>query len=349
MVETLWKLPMSFSVIALIFCFLTAFSITYFITPFLIERMKKRGITGIDLNKLSRPQVPEMGGISVFFGFAFGVLFALLFFGYFHKEELEISYLFAAFITVLIVGFIGVFDDLIGWKNGIRKWQHALLPVFAALPLMVVPQAIETSTIYIPFFGEVYVGALYSIALVPLAVTGASNAVNMLAGMNGLESGLGITVSLALLAAVFFLPGGTARYEAAILLVAMLGSLFAFLRFNWFPAKIFGGDSLTLMIGAVIASASIIGKVEWIGFLLFALYFVELALKSKHRMQSECFGIPQKDGTLKPRPQGGSITQWIMKMGKFTEPKVVKIIIGIQILVSLLVLYIAFFDSLKWF
>ena len=78
-----------------------------------------------------------------------------------------------------------------------------------------------------------------------------------------------------------------------ILGIAMIGALIGFLLFNWFPAKIFGGDSLTLMIGANLAVMSIIGNMETIGVIIMVLFFVEFLIKAKYKFQSECFGIPQ--------------------------------------------------------
>lgn len=324
--------------------FITAACIVNSLTPFLIERMKKRNITGTDLNKYNKPQVPEMGGISVFFGVFGGIFVAMIAIAYLDVHGFSLMFLFSATLTVLIVGFIGIFDDLIGWKNGIRKWQHALLPIIAALPLMVFTKTIPIETITLPIFGEISVGLIYPFVLVPLAVTGASNAINMLAGFNGLEAGLGSIIASTMLLGLFFLPDGQpGKIEAIILSASLLGALLAFLMFNWFPAKIFGGDSLTLMIGASIASVSIIAGLERFGVLLFAIYFVELAIKSKHKMQSECFGIPQKDGTLKPNPQGGSITHFIMRHGKFNEKQVVLIILGAQAIVSAIALSLIYF------
>ncbi len=330
--------------------FAVAAVMTLLFTPFLIKTMEKRKIVGKDMNKLSRPLVPEMGGIGVFFGISAGVMLALGVFrviSYFTGFSLDLPLLLAGMMTVLFVGFIGVFDDLIEWKNGIRKWQHALLPVFAALPMMVVIDYSFSKAIGLPFVGPVVVGTLYVLVLVPFAVTGASNAVNMLAGLNGLEAGLGAIISFSMLGALFMLPeGSSGKAEAIILMAATFGALFAFLKFNWVPAKIFGGDSLTLMTGASIAVVSIIAGIEKVGIMLFLLYFVELFLKGKHKMQTESFGIPQKDGTLLPDPRGGSFTHIIMGLGKFTEKKIVQIILGLQAAVSALVLGLFYLNIL---
>lgn len=312
----------------LVLAVIASFAVTYMIIPFFIFRMHFRKLTGKDMNKLQKPEIAEMGGIPVIFGFAFAIMAAIFCFTYLGFAELNLTALLAAFATVILIGFLGVVDDLIGWKKGIRQWQHALVPVFAALPLMALN--VGTTEMYIPFLGAFSFGIFYSLILVPVGVTGASNATNMLAGMNGLEAGLGIIISAsAMVIAVFY-----GAIESAIIMAAMLGALIAFLRFNWHPAKIFPGDSLTLMVGASLAAAAIIGNMEKIAILLMILFFIELGFKARHRFQSECFGIPQKDGTLKARPEGGSLTQWVMRRGRFTEKQVVLIILGMQVVVS---------------
>ncbi|MBN2067460.1 MAG: hypothetical protein JW744_03260 [Candidatus Diapherotrites archaeon] len=340
--------------LTLLVSFAVSFAVTNHFLPFLIERMKKRGITGIDVNKLNKAKVAEMGGVCVWLGFSAGIISAIFCFSYLNSIELNLTFLLAGFTTIAMVGFLGVIDDLIGWKNGIRQWQHALIPVFAALPLMAVKISnppiklpffgFVPETYAIPFFGVVSFGIIYSLVFVPVGVTGASNAANMLAGLNGLEAGLG-SIILATLAAISFNAG---QVEAALVAVAMLAALLAFLRFNWFPGKAFGGDSLTLMIGAGIATIVILGNIEKIGILLMALYFAELYLKGRFKMQREGFGIPQKDGTLAAPPgKASSITHIVMRAGKYTEKQVVAIILGAQALISVAVFSLSFF-GLFW-
>jgi UDP-N-acetylglucosamine--dolichyl-phosphate N-acetylglucosaminephosphotransferase len=305
-------------------------------------------MTGSDMNKHGKPAVAELGGIPVWLGFSFGIMLAIFFATYSHWININLTYILAGLATIITIGFLGAIDDLIGWKDGIRQWQHALIPLFAALPLMAIK--IGNPAIKIPFFGLVpseYLlpfgivsfGVIYSLFLVPIGVTGASNATNMLAGLNGLEAGLGAIMALTLL--IISLVYG--QPEAAIIAAAMLGALLAFLRYNWYPAKIFGGDSLTLMIGASIATIVILGNMEKLGVILMALFFVELVLKLRYKMQVESFGIPQKDGTLKsPVKKIGSLTHWIMNMGNFTEKQVVIRILAMQAIVSIVVLLVFF-------
>lgn len=306
--------------------------------PF-INRMHIQGITGKDMNKYARPKVAELGGAVVFLGFSFGVFTAIFIATYTQVLNVNLSILFAGFSTIAMIAFVGLIDDIIGWKKGIRQWQHALFPIIAALPLMAI-SAGET-TMVLPFIGSFNFGLLYPLVLIPIGITGASNAFNMLAGFNGLEAGQGILLT-GTLTIIALLSGQT---TAAILGVAMVGALIAFLVFNWFPAKIFGGDSLTLMTGANLAVMSIVGNMETVGIILIALFVIEFLIKARHKFQSECFGIPQKNGSLKANPKGGSITQWVLKFGngRFTEAKTVGVILFFQLIICFIAIGYFFF------
>ncbi|MEM4261456.1 MAG: glycosyl transferase family 4 [Candidatus Diapherotrites archaeon] len=314
--------------------------LTYIITPIMIRKMVRRGITGKDMNKYEKPEVAEMGGISVMLGFSFGIISAIFIITYLGLENVNLTILFAGFLTIFMTGFIGVVDDLIGWKKGIRQWQHALFPIFAALPLMAVRAG--TDYVVLPFFGPINLGIAYSLLVVPIAITGASNAFNMLAGLNGLETGLGIIIisTLTLIAAM------TGQTEALIIGIAILGALLIFLHFNWFPAKVFGGDSLTLMIGATAATISIIGNMEKIGVMIIALYWIELILKAKSKFQAESFGIPNKHNILSPPKNINSITHLVMTIKPMTEKQVVITILSIQVIISTIVFTMFYFKLL---
>ncbi len=330
--------PEQASVASVAAVFLSAFLLTYFITPVMVRKIAARGLTGKDMNKLGQPQVAELGGISILLGLSLGIICATFISTYLGYIKLDLALLFAAFLTIILVGFIGVIDDLIGWKKGIRQWQHALFPLFAALPLMAVNAG--THDIVLPFVGSVPLGIFYSLLLVPIGITGASNAFNMLAGFNGLEAGLGIIIvsTLSVIAALYGEP------EALVIGVAVVGALLAFLKYNWFPAKVFGGDSLTMMVGAGIATISIVGNMEKAGIAIIALYWVEFIFKARRKFQSECFGIPQKDGTLRPDPRGGSLTHVMMSLGKFTEAQVVRNFLAVQLVISVAVFLLFYYQ-----
>lgn len=299
------------------------------IMPSFIKRMHIQGFVGKDMNKYSKPKIAELGGTITFLGFSFGLFSAIFLSTYLNAFNIELGLLLAGFSTIALITFIGFIDDIIGWKKGIRQWQHALFPIIAALPLMAI--SIGKTTMTIPIFGLVDFGIFYSLIIIPIAITGAANAFNMLAGYNGLEAGQGIILT-GTLTIIAFLSG---HFTAMILGLAMIGALIGFLKFNWFPAKIFGGDSLTLMIGANLAIMSILGNMQTFGALLTGLFLIEFLIKAKHKFQSECFGVPQKNGLLNANPKGGSLTQFILKIKPMKETQVTLTILLLQSILGL--------------
>ncbi len=321
-----------------------AFAAVMLIMPSFIKTMHREGFVGKNMNDFQKSKVAELGGVVVLLGFSLGIISTIFIATYFELIQIDLTIMLAGFCTILLVAFIGAIDDIIGWKKGIRQWQHALFPIIAALPLMAIQ--ITNPPIFLPLIGilpaefilpfgiTLSFGLIYSLIFVPIGVTGASNATNMLAGLNGLEAGLSalILITLGIIALI------NGKIEALIFCVTMGGALISFLKFNWFPAKILGGDSLTLMCGATIAIVSILGDMEKIGIALMALFFIELYIKSKTRFQGESFGVPTKNGLLLAPRKKQSITHYFMSIKKGTEEQVTTRLLTTQAIICIVVL-----------
>ena len=301
--------------------------------PVLIRKFTAAKITGNDVNKEGKPEVAEMGGLAVIMGAIGSLLFAIFlrtFFGY----QFALIEILAAMLTITIIALVGTFDDLFDMRKDIKT----LLPMVAALPLVAVSAAGSTA-ISVPFIGTVDFGFFYIFLLIPLGVTVASNLTNMLAGFNGMEAGMGVVI-FAATAAIAFANGST---EAAMLSAAMLGALVVFLRFNWFPAKIFIGDIGTLAIGATLASTVIIGNFESAGAILVIPYLVDFAIKAYNRFPSTKWWGELRGGklhTLEGKVRGAA--QLVMKLaGGISEQKLVLTFIAAEALcaVAAILLY----------
>ncbi|MFH1402734.1 MAG: glycosyltransferase 4 family protein [Candidatus Altiarchaeota archaeon] len=278
--------------IAFICVLAASFAFTYWATGRMIPKLKAAKITGRDMNKPKKPSVPEMGGLPIVGGFVVGVLLAIALITFsLIDERLNLTYILAGLSTILIMALIGVIDDLFI----MRQRTKALLPVLASLPLVAVKAGVTTMTL--PFIGPVDFGILYVLILVPVAITGASNATNMLAGFNGLEAGLGLVMT-GTIGLISYLTGG---FEAAILSSAMFGSLLAFIKYNWYPARILIGDIGTLSIGASVAAIVILGNIEKVGVILIIPFFAELYLKARSRFQAESWCDVKKNLLVCPK------------------------------------------------
>jgi len=309
----------------------TSFFSTLFLTKVWIKVAKKFKLVGKDMNKYSKVEVPEGGGVAFILGATFAVLVYVFIKTFYLGSTSNLVEILSIINVILLAGFLGFVDDILGWKAGLRQWQKPLLTIPIAIPLMVINAG--SSSMLIPFLGNVNLGILYPLLIVPIGIVGAANGFNMLAGLNGLEASMGVII-LSTLGLVAYSNG--ALWLVTIAFSAVF-SLLGFLIFNRYPAKIFPGNSLTYGVGALIACVAILGNMERIAVFLFAPYFIELVIKAKNKFKTECFGIPQKDGILKPPKKVGSLTHILLKFAK-SEKGVVYSLLVIEILLAFLVL-----------
>lgn len=291
-----------------------SFCLTFFIIPPLISELKKRRIVGVDVNKKKKPEIPEMGGLAVIFGLLTGFILLSLFQNQ-GGEGIEETLAIAS--VILIASFIGIYDDIRIIKILMAK---SILICLAAIPLIIVfygdtDICFTHLTLYIT--GNTCI--LYWIILVPIGISGASNALNMSAGYNGLESGQVCIISFFLL--MITLIKGASDY-AILLFSTLLGSTLALYYFNRFPAKIFVGDVGTLGMGAAIGAGVIIGKIEIYGVILILPMFYELFATIKYRIlniyrKPVCMKpVILDDGTLKPPEGAEDYTLFFLMLSK---------------------------------
>jgi len=309
--------------INVVFIFIISYMVTFFSFPIVIPRLKKAGIVGKNMNSEKQEKIPEMGGLVIAIGFGAGIV-ATIFLRTFFDIFLSVSLtsILAAFSTIIIVALIGIFDDLVS----VSQRAKTFMPVFAALPLMAIKEGY--CLMKIPLDGVINFGIYYSLILVPLGITGAANAVNMLAGFNGLEAGMGF-IAVGSLAIIAYLLG---EVTAFIILIAALGALLATVYYNWYPAKILIGDVGTLSIGAIIASAVIIGNFEMAGIIIIIPYVVDFIIKAKNKFPSKnWWGIYRSGKLYCPDSGPVGLCQLIMKLfGGISERNLVLVLMGIE-------------------
>lgn len=170
--------------------------------------------------------------------------------------------------------------------------------------------------------------------LVPLGFIGATNMVNLLAGFNGSEAGMGL-VYTGMLGLYAFLNGS---YVASALAFSTFSALLVFFYYNKYPAKILPGDSLTYLLGAVIACIAIVGNMEKAALIASIPFIIEFILKARSKFKAQSYGF-YKDGRVQSKYEKiYSIPHILTRTGKFTEKQVSLFMIGIEL----------FFASLIW-
>lgn len=318
-----------------------SFFITFLILPFWIKKAHSFGLVGKDKNKINLPAVAELGGIAVLSGFILGVLIFIAIRTFYFSSNDDIIQIFSLISSVLILAFIGLIDSLLSTslngnkkRTGLRRRFRIFLCLFAAIPLMVINAG--NSSMNLPFIGEINLGLIYSLILIPLAIVGTSTTFNFLAGFNGLETCQGI-ILISGLSLVAYLTGGS---WLALVGLCMISSLLAFLIFNFYPAKIFPSDVMTYPVGGLIAIMAILGNFEKIALFFFIPYILEFILKSRGKLRMQSFGNPQENGTLdmpyeKIYGLEHLAIKILKKFNKNTEKNVVYLIYSFQLVVIL--------------
>jgi len=277
----------------LIIPILAAFLITLFLTPLWIRKAKQIDLIWPDMNKKSKERTAGSGGTVAVLGFIISVFFFIAYKVLIIKNSLYLIEILALVSVILLAAGIGLIDDLLGWrKGGLSKRSRIILMILAAIPLVVINAG--KSIISMPFLGSVDLGPLYPIVLIPLGIVGATTTYNFLAGFNGLEAGQGIIILFGLSIVAFF----TGNSWLSVIALCMAASLLAFLFYNFYPAKVFPGDSLTYAVGALIAMIAILGSFEKIAVFFFIPYIIETILKSRGKLKKHSFGKPLNDGSL---------------------------------------------------
>ena len=244
------------------------------------------------MNKFYKTKVAESGGIGIIMGITIAILLYIFLKTFILKSQSNLIEVLIILSSILMAGLIGFIDDVLGWKRGLKQWQKPLLTIPIAIPLMVINAG--NSTMSLPFLGEIDFGILYPLLIIPIGIVGASNGFNMLAGYNGLEAGMGSII----ISVLGFVALKSGNLWIALITFASVFSLLGFLLYNWYPAKVFPGNSLTYTIGTLIAVLAILGNMEKIAVLLFLPYFITLILKLRSRFKAESFAKVKKDNSL---------------------------------------------------
>ncbi|HEX9907339.1 MAG TPA: hypothetical protein VGB78_02590 [Thermoplasmata archaeon] len=300
--------------------FLASLFVTFFLLPWLIPRLKQKGIVGRDLNKPDKPEIAEMGGIAVVVGFLAGVS-AIIALDGITDEDL----LIASLSAIMGAAFVGMIDDLFDLPQGFK----ALLPFVIALPFATA----VSQEVVIPHVAIINLGP-WMVLAAAFAMTCAANAANMLEGFNGLGTGLGIVMSFTLLVLSIIHD----RLDGIYVLVPLIGALVAFLWFNKHPAEVFPGDTMTLFMGATLAAAGLLSSLHVQTAVIFLPMIIEFALKVRGRFSAENYAQRSANGLLIYQGKIESLTHVFMRYFKVSEQTLVYWIWTIEVAICAIVI-----------
>tara|TARA_B100000809_G_scaffold264795_1_gene321639 strand:+ start:5774 stop:6847 length:1074 start_codon:yes stop_codon:yes gene_type:complete len=220
---------------------ITSFLMVLLSTPSFITIAKLKHLFDdpSDERKIHTENTPSMGGMMIFAGTLFSFLLWLPI-----DEIGVIKYLVP---SLLIMFFVGMKDDIIGTVP-VKKLAAHIVVAF----IMVFMANIKLTSLH-GIFGVKEIPEWAGIMLSIFTYIVIVNAFNLIDGVDGLAAGVGLIAAAAF--GFWFYYAGDWTY--AVLAFSLAGALLGFLRFNFNPAKIFMGDSGSLVIGFLFAVMAI--------------------------------------------------------------------------------------------
>ncbi len=259
-----------------IYASITSMLIGFIAFPYFEKRLKnlqfEQKLKGfLPENHRKKVHIPTMGGLFIIFDI---MVTSILW------NRLNDWFIILSIVTILAFGILGFVDDYIKVKRraeGLSEKQKFISQLIIATAVVIVLFINNFSTeLYFPIFKNLHVNLGYF--FIPWAVfviVGASNAVNLTDGLDGLAIGPVITTSLVFMAFSYIegnaklssylnLPHLQGVGELTVLCAIVIGASLTFLWFNTYPAQIFMGDVGSLSLGAFLGLISVLTKQEFV-------------------------------------------------------------------------------------
>jgi len=230
--------------------FAISFLLTYLLVPLNIKLSNKMKIIDVPKERsIHKEIIPLAGGVSFILPIIL-LYFSFSLFKYFSHSQM--------YQTIAIGGLLmmalGILDDKHTFTAKYKLFGQLIIAFFMTQNGFLIE--ILTN----PFGGEIVLGWL-SFPLTILWFLAVINAFNLIDGIDGLATGI-----TAIVAFILLLVSVRATNQFVFFIaLPIFGSMLAFLKYNFYPAKIFMGDTGSLFIGFIIASVSIAGNCQFKG------------------------------------------------------------------------------------
>ncbi|HIE99153.1 MAG TPA: undecaprenyl/decaprenyl-phosphate alpha-N-acetylglucosaminyl 1-phosphate transferase [Fuerstia sp.] len=229
--------------------FLTAFVASVILAPLVARFARRVGLLDQpdDHRKLHERPIPLTGGPTILISAIVAVTITLwLYPGLLKPTVNDAKFLASLFVSGGLIVAIGMIDDRYGLR-GRQKLAGQILAALVLLPSGIIVREVSGFGVTISF------GDLAPLMTL-LWLVGAINALNLIDGVDGLASTTGIVLSLSV-AAVLFILGG--RPDGLMISLILAGALSGFLIFNFPPARMFLGDSGSMLIGLILGAIAL--------------------------------------------------------------------------------------------
>lgn len=239
------------------------FAVSFASTPIVKGFAQKVGAIDVprDGRRVHDHPIPRMGGLAIFLGFLISVVL-------FIDITREVRGILLGAVLIVACGAI---DDVIS----LRAWIKLLVQIAAAVIAVlhgVVIEVFRNPNIFSD--NEALILGALAVPVTILWIVGITNSVNLIDGLDGLAVGVSTIASTTMFVVALLVSEG----GVAVILAALMGACLGFMPYNLNPAKIFMGDTGSLLLGYVLATVSVVGMFKFYAIVTFVVPILALFL-----------------------------------------------------------------------
>ena len=218
--------------------FFIALIVAYALTPSVKKLAIKVGaVDRPNARKVHTHVIPRLGGLAIYIGFLAGVLYSMPM----NHEMLGLLLGCTAIVCV------GIWDDICNIPAKVKLVGQILS---AAIPVVF---GIQIEWLTNPFGDLIILPEVVAIPLTIFWIIGFTNTVNLIDGLDGLAAGVSFIASISM----FLMAVSMNQYLPAMIIISMAGAALGFLQYNFNPAKIFMGDTGSMLLGYTMAVTAV--------------------------------------------------------------------------------------------
>ncbi|GEK91060.1 undecaprenyl-phosphate alpha-N-acetylglucosaminyl 1-phosphate transferase [Alkalibacterium kapii] len=219
--------------------------ISVMLTPLVRKLSFKVGAVDVpNKRRVNKETMPSMGGLAIYLTF---------FFSLFVLQPVQLSISVPIFLGATIVLLTGIVDDI---KEISPKAK--MLGLIIAAVVIVLMNDLTVVQVSVPFMEDIFLPTWIGFPLTIFWILAITNSINLIDGLDGLASGVSIIALTTMgIIGVFFLE--SASFVTSIIIFTLVGAIIGFLPYNFFPARIYLGDTGALFLGFMISVMSLYG------------------------------------------------------------------------------------------
>ena len=298
--------------------FVIALVVSYALTPSVKKLAIKIGaVDRPNARKVHTHVIPRLGGLAIYIGFMAAVLFCVPL-----QHELVGMLLGCTAIVA-----VGIWDDICNIPAKVKLVGQILA---ACIP---VAFGIQIEWLTNPFGDIIVLPELIAIPVTIFWIIGFTNTVNLIDGLDGLAAGVAFIASISM----FLLAYNLNQFLPALVIVSMAGAALGFLQYNFNPAKIFMGDTGSMLLGYTLSVAAVLGLVKTAATVALVVPIIALGLP----ILDTTFAIIRRKMSGVPifQPDKGHLHHRLLALG-MTQKQAVLIMYFVSMILGIVALFV---------